>query len=332
MKRISIIIPVHNVEKYLRKCLESIIPQITEQDEILLINDNSTDSSTEICEEYSRKYSNIYTEYGKNGGPSKTRNIGIDKAQGKYILFIDSDDYLHKDYIKKMLENIDNYQLKVCCYSFVYEESKKVKKQKYFEKSYNNGIEIPKESFIKLYHRQLLNIVWNKIYYTNIIKENNIRFDENVTKGEDLLFNLDYILHINTSIGIINESLYYYVSKSSGLNRGFREPIEDRMQRTNRIYQKMKKISTKHNNQIIAEIINLYFIHLRDYKREKNIKKPRKIWIELLDRPEVKTMIEEINEKNEKPNLKHIKKSYFKKNIYTMFLENKLRLVLEREW
>ena len=329
MKRISVIVPVHNAENYLEKCLNSIIPQLSDQDEILLMNDWSTDSSTQICEEYSKKYNNIFTQYNENGGPSKTRNLGIEKATGKYLLFIDSDDYLKENYVVKMLEDIENYELTVCSYSFVYEDLNKIQAQKYSNKLGN--VIIPKDDFIKLYHVQLLNLVWNKIYRADIIKKNNIRFDEKITKGEDLLFNLDYIAHINTEIKIINESLYYYVTKPTGLNRSFREPIKDRMERTSLVYNKMKNITTKHNNEIIAEIINMYFIHLRNFKAENNLKNPKKEWINILSESKIEDMLSDIHVKGEKPNLKHVKKAYAKKHIFTMFLENKIRLILGRE-
>ena len=329
MKRISVIVPVHNAENYLEKCLNSIIPQLSDQDEILLMNDWSTDSSTQICEEYSKKYNNIFTQYNENGGPSKTRNLGIEKATGKYLLFIDSDDYLKENYVVKMLEDIENYELTVCSYSFVYEDLNKIQEQKYSNKLGN--VIIPKDDFIKLYHVQLLNLVWNKIYRADIIKKNNIRFDEKITKGEDLLFNLDYIAHINTEIKIINESLYYYVTKPTGLNRFFREPIKDRMERTSLVYNKMKNITTKHNNEIIAEIINMYFIHLRNFKAENNLKNPKKEWINILSESKIEDMLSDIHVKGEKPNLKHVKKAYAKKHIFTMFLENKIRLILGRE-
>lgn len=329
MKRISVIVPVHNAENYLEKCLNSIIPQLSDQDEILLMNDWSTDSSTQICEEYSKKYNNIFTQYNENGGPSRTRNLGIEKATGKYLLFIDSDDYLKENYVVKMLEDIENYELTVCSYSFVYEDLNKIQEQKYSNKLGN--VIIPKDDFIKLYHVQLLNLVWNKIYRSDIIKKNNIRFDEKITKGEDLLFNLDYIAHINTEIKIINESLYYYVTKPTGLNRSFREPIKDRMERTSLVYNKMKNITTKHNNEIIAEIINMYFIHLRNFKAENNLKNPKKEWINILSESKIEDMLSDIHVKGEKPNLKHVKKAYAKKHIFTMFLENKIRLILGRE-
>ena len=331
MKRISIIIPVHNVEEYLEKCLNSIIFQINEQDEIILINDNSQDSSEEICKKFAEQYNNVKFENGAYGGPSKTRNIGIKMATGKYIMFVDSDDYLKNNYISRMIKDIEKYELRVCSYYFEYPDIKKIKPQKYDEeKTENETIEIMKDDFITLYSRQLLNLVWNKIYYANIIKENNILFDENVTKGEDLLFNLEYIKHINTNIAVINEPLYYYVSKKTGLNRSFKEPIEDRLKRTENVYKKMKAISEKNNNVIISEIINMYFIHIRNYISENKIKHNiNKEFANKLDRPEIREMLDNIKN-NEIPNLKFVKKLYYNKKIIFMFLYNKLNLKLSK--
>ena len=331
MKRISIIIPVHNVEEYLEKCLNSIIFQINEQDEIILINDNSQDSSEEICKKFAEQYNNVKFENGAYGGPSKTRNIGIKMATGKYIMFVDSDDYLKNNYISRMIKDIEKYELRVCSYYFEYPDIKKIKPQKYDEeKTENETIEIMKDDFITLYSRQLLNLVWNKIYYANIIKENNILFDENVTKGEDLHFNLEYIKHINTNIAVINEPLYYYVSKKTGLNRSFKEPIEDRLKRTENVYKKMKAISEKNNNVIISEIINMYFIHLRNYISEnKNKHNINKEYANILDRPEIREMLDNIKN-NEIPNLKFVKKLYYNKKIIFMFLYNKLNLKLSK--
>ena len=328
MKRISIIIPVHNVEEYLEKCLNSIIFQINEQDEIILINDNSQDSSEEICKKFAEQYNNVKFENGAYGGPSKTRKIGIKKATG---MFVDSDDYLKNNYISRMIKDIEKYELRVCSYYFEYPDIKKIKPQKYDEeKTENETIEIMKDDFITLYSRQLLNLVWNKIYYANIIKENNILFDENVTKGEDLLFNLEYIKHINTNIAVINEPLYYYVSKKTGLNRSFKEPIEDRLKRTENVYKKMKAISEKNNNVIISEIINMYFIHLRNYISENKIKHNiNKEFANKLDRPEIREMLDNIKN-NEIPNLKFVKKLYYNKKIIFMFLYNKLNLKLSK--
>lgn len=333
MKRISIIIPVHNVEKYLERCLNSIMPQINEQDEIILINDDSKDSSEQICKKFAKKYNNIKLESGSYGGPSKTRNVGIKMATGKYIMFVDSDDYLKGNYIGRMMENVEKYELRVCSYYFEYPDVEKIQPQRYDEsKLEDKTFEILKDDFITLYGRQLLNIVWNKVYYSGIIKKYDILFDESVTKGEDLLFNLDYIKHINTNIDVINEPLYYYVSKKTGLNKAFREPIEDRLQRTANVYRKMMAISEKNNNMIIAEIINMYFIHMRNYVSENNIKhNVNNEFVCKLDRPEIRDMLNNIKEK-EAPNLKYVKKLYYNKKMVFMFLYNKINLKLSKRY
>lgn len=103
MSNLTIIVPVYNTSMYLKKCIDSILTQIDDEDEILLINDGSTDNSEEIIKEYESKQSNIITYYKKeNAGIADTRNLGVSKAKGKYILFVDSDDYIKENLIKDL--------------------------------------------------------------------------------------------------------------------------------------------------------------------------------------------------------------------------------------
>ena len=106
--RFSIIVPVYNVEKYLSKCIQSLIDQDYNDYEILLIDDGSTDKSGIICEQYAKKYENIYVFHKKNGGLSDARNYGLQKALGDYILFVDSDDWIKKDILKEFSDIIEN--------------------------------------------------------------------------------------------------------------------------------------------------------------------------------------------------------------------------------
>ena len=99
---ISIVVPIYNVEKYLKKCLDSIINQTYKNIEIILINDGSTDNSGKICDNYKENYDNVVVIHNKNRGVSVSRNIGIDKAKGNYITFIDADDYIEPDMIEKL--------------------------------------------------------------------------------------------------------------------------------------------------------------------------------------------------------------------------------------
>lgn len=116
MQLISIIVPVYNVEKYLPQCIESIINQTYENLEIILVDDGSTDKSGSICDEYSEKDKRICTIHKENGGLSDARNVAIDIAKGEYLTFVDSDDYITKDYIEYLYKIIieDNADISIC--------------------------------------------------------------------------------------------------------------------------------------------------------------------------------------------------------------------------
>lgn len=103
---VSIIVPGYNVEKYIITCLESIENQTYQNFEVIIIDDGSTDNTGNICDQFSKKDNRFKVWHTQNGGISKARNIGLEKAKGEYIVFIDSDDYVHKDYIKRLTETI----------------------------------------------------------------------------------------------------------------------------------------------------------------------------------------------------------------------------------
>ena len=110
--RVSVIVPVYNVDKYLRKCLDSLVNQTLKEIEIIVINDGSTDESEKILQEYKKKDKRIIVIKQKNKGLSATRNVGIKNAKGKYVTFIDSDDWIEKDTFKKVKEQMDkNYEI-----------------------------------------------------------------------------------------------------------------------------------------------------------------------------------------------------------------------------
>lgn len=111
MYQISVIVPVYNVEKYLKKCIDSLLAQtFDDKYEILLIDDGSTDGSTQICDQYAAEHAEIRVIHKKNGGLSDARNVGIDEAKGQFICFIDSDDYIAPEMLAKLHENLVNYQ------------------------------------------------------------------------------------------------------------------------------------------------------------------------------------------------------------------------------
>ena len=127
---VSVIIPIYNTQKYLKRCMDSVIEQTYQNIEIILIDDGSSDNSLEICKKYQENDKRVYIISGKNCGVSHARNLGIDKAKGKYLYFVDSDDYLEKEAIEKMLieYKMRNNQLVIAGYKEI--ENNLVKEKK----------------------------------------------------------------------------------------------------------------------------------------------------------------------------------------------------------
>lgn len=202
---ITIIIPVFNTEKFLEKCIESVLGQTYKNIEIILINDASIDKSGEICEEYAKKYNNIkYINNKKNQGVSKTRNIGIENSTGRYICFIDSDDYISENYLENLYNNNEESSLAMCeilrfCNGKIF--TKKILK--------NNINRYNKIEFLQLYKIGLINSPCARLYDNNIINLSRIRFDEDLSLGEDLLFNFQYLKKVK-NIKLIPNIYYYY--------------------------------------------------------------------------------------------------------------------------
>lgn len=212
MPEISIIVPVYNVEQYLERCIESILAQTFTDFELILVDDGSCDKSKDICNYYEKKDFRVKVISKSQEGVSRARNVGIEYAKGEFILFSDSDDYVEADWCEKLLKSIkDNKSdLGICGYWVCINE---IKNSKVFR---NDTVEslIQSNEFFELRKYHLLNCVWNKIFLNKIIKQYNIRFNENVEQGEDTLFVLKYISKIR-NISIINEPLYNYIRYNS---------------------------------------------------------------------------------------------------------------------
>lgn len=207
---ISIIVPIYNKEEYLEACLERIINQSYYNIQIVLINDGSTDQSLEICEKYAYKDKRVEVINQINKGVSNARNNGIKLAKGKYLCFIDADDLLEIDYVKKLYNGIRiSNQIDGCLCS--YKTINEVGVEEYY--SFDMGIHNRDEILINALKRNTSCFaLWNKIYKLSIIKKNNIRFNEQVTNGEDMLFACQYLYHCNL-INSINDVLYIYIMR-----------------------------------------------------------------------------------------------------------------------
>lgn len=208
--KVSIIVPIYNSEKNLDRCVNSILRQSYKNLELILINDGSTDSSLDICNNFRKLNENIIVIDQKNMGVSAARNIGLRYATGDLIQFVDSDDYIDSDMTESLVNCIreNNADLVICGYKSIFQDRVVLHKCKN-----NNQCEIKslKEDFAELYLDSMINSPCNKIYKIKFIQK---FFDENLSLGEDLLFNLDYLKQCR-NICLIETCFYNYIREDN---------------------------------------------------------------------------------------------------------------------
>lgn len=213
-KEITIIIPVYNVEKYIPRCLDSLINQTINNFEILLIDDGSKDKSLDIIKKYKDKYNYINFIHQKNSGPAVARNNGLKKVKTKYIMFIDSDDYVDKKYVETFYNNIKDTDYDVVMGGFKKTDGKII----HFERNLIDGE----------FSKYVVTGPVSKIYKYSFLKENNIDF-LNTNSSEDVYFSLK-VINKNANIKIINYNGYYYFdnlnSISNTKHKGFNKEIK----------------------------------------------------------------------------------------------------------
>ena len=216
---ISVIVPVYNVEKYLEQCLDSIINQNLKDIEIICVNDGSTDNSLRILENFSSKDNRVKIFSKENGGQASARNLGIKKAKGKYIAFVDSDDFIKKDMFVKLydLAEINDLDIAMCKIALYDEDTGNINENAWYYKlgvfgNFNKNIFNHNDT--REFTCEISVTPYNKIYKTSLIKENNIYFPEGLI-FEDEKFFYDVYLRAER-VSISDDFLYYYRTNRKG--------------------------------------------------------------------------------------------------------------------
>lgn len=214
MSLVSIIIPIYNAEKFLHRCIRSVLNQSYKEIELILINDGSTDDSEKIAKEFAAKDERVRLISQKNSGPSVARNKGISVSEGKYICFLDADDFIEKEMIYTLVKYINSgVDLVISGYNKIIVENKD--DIIIDEVDYYHLINMSFDDFLRkfsfLFRDFYINSVWNKLYLGRIIKNNKLKFKTFTNWGEDLIFNLEYLDRCN-EISIINNKLYNYIT------------------------------------------------------------------------------------------------------------------------
>lgn len=271
---ISIIIPVYNVEKYLKKCLDSVLEQTYKNLEIILVDDGSTDNSKTICDEYEKKDKRIKLIHKENGGLSDARNAGINIAKGEYITFVDSDDYISKDYVEYMYKMIkeNNVKLSICGIKAVWKNTKLNNEEihtKYMKLT-------AKETFGNLLFSEEIEIsAYAKLYHKDLFKE--IRFPKGKVYEDTAI--IYKIIDLAKNVAYGDKKCYYYITRIGSISKQkvFNKNEEDYIKHTQEM---LKYVLTNYPELEIAvyrfdiyskfRILRmLMFLKPRDKKREK---------------------------------------------------------------
>lgn len=215
--KVSIIVPVYNVAKYLNECIQSVLNQSYRDIEVILINDGSTDTSGEICDYWKEVDKRVTVLHKKNQGLSSARNMGLDKMRGEYVVFVDSDDIVHPMMVERALSVLESRNFD--CVVYKYKEIREECSVKLFEKlEYDNIEELTQKEVLKtiLIGKEFRMLVWNKVYKAELW--DGIRFQTGRQPGEDVSVTYK-VLDKCESVGYIRDKLYYYRIRRGSLIR-----------------------------------------------------------------------------------------------------------------
>ena len=256
----SVIIPVYNSEKTIERCIESITSQKRTDVEIIIINDGSTDMSEGFCKNLQNEYNNIVYIHKENGGVSSARNSGLSVARGKYVMFVDSDDYVDSN----CFEIYDNYtKSDADYYQFGYSIVAKgiVKEDKAWPERYVNT-ESEKEAFIvESVVTRSINSCLAKLYKRKNIEENGLRFCEELSVGEDLTFVFTFLLSADKFERIDSKIYFVDVSNEESLSRRYRENLSEQLIC---VYENMLNALEKSNIKGDSVKNSLAWLHYRN--------------------------------------------------------------------
>jgi len=313
MTKVSVIVPVYNVEDYLERCLDSLVNQTLKDIEIIVVNDGSPDNSQEIIDKYQNKYPNIHGYQKKNGGVSAARNFGIEKADGEYIAFIDGDDYVLHNMYELMYKKAKsgNFDIVACDLNYVYGENEKIEVSCGIKTDTTNI----KQMYIDMYP-----CVWNKIYKKKLFN-NDIKFKEGVW-FEDVEFLYKIFPYIK-SIGVIKKPLNQYVQHQGSITKTYDDRLYNYIDNWNGILEFYKERNLYKEYYKELEYSYVRYLYATFIKQATNFEK------EEYDKAVNKAI------ENVKMNFPHYKKNkYFyksKKGIYLVLFNKKIANILYKK-
>lgn len=306
---ITIVVPIYNVENYINDCIQSIINQTYKNLQIILVDDGSRDNCPKICDEYKQKDSRIEVIHKKNGGLSDARNAGIEKANGKFICFIDSDDFINYEYVEKLYNLItkNNADISISNFKRVQDFKKEYLKEE--EENKTEQIYTGKQMIENIYNKKLYvqsTVTWNKMYKTELFKTTNFPYGK-LHEDEYTTYKLYYNCK---KVVMSSEILYYYRYVPNSIMN--------------------KKFNKKRLDGIAALEERLKFFQAKEEKKLYNLTLVRYLTVLMIHYTNCKMFLE--NSEEIQKELKNKYKKYYKKVIKLpeCSKQDKLKIILFR--
>ena len=271
--KISIIVPVYNVEDYIEKCIKSILNQVFTEFELILVDDGSTDNSGNICDKYAEKDNRIIVIHKENGGISSARNIGLNIAKGEYIAFVDSDDYINKNMYHTLYNLIIKTQsdIAMCNYKTISKDEEVNLNEDQIINSHDikciNNIQYLNNLYGKDKVKYI--VMWNKLYKNEIFRK--LRFKDSRIEEDEFI--IHHVLYLSDKIVYIDKNYYYYYMQRNNSIVGSKYnlkrldkiyALEDRIE-----FFKEKKLVDLYN-KAVKDYIDVFFWNYYEMKKEIN--------------------------------------------------------------
>ncbi|MGN1275553.1 MAG: glycosyltransferase family 2 protein [Floccifex sp.] len=309
---VSIIVPVYNSQKTIKRCLTSILGQTYKNLEIIVVDDGSTDNSLQIINQY-KSDSRIHLISKKNGGVSSARNTGLSIAKGHFVQFVDSDDYLSPNMTERLMSlmDVNNCDLVICGYKYINKS-----KVLHLSKQLYDGADAIENAFLGLWETTYINIPWNKLYRKELCE--GLSFPLEVTLGEDLIFNIQYLKRCQR-LFVSDELLYnYYWAGEGKLTTKFYEgTIDDIKAMSQAIAEYLGDKKFQDNTDRINFVLRRSYRHSVQtlaFFKEKSLKEKNRLLKSWQEDDFVKAIFASCNDRND---LKLFKKSII--NLYFYF-------------
>lgn len=279
---VSIIVPIYNAEKYLRQCLDSVLSQSFSDWECILVDDGSSDGSAQICDEFADKDARFFVFHKENAGVGSARNFGIEKASGKYLIFLDSDDFLENNCLENLLSRKFIPDLTIFAFSKVL--SGNVVGIKKLKSTFSDNPARVKEILLDMkadsYTSDAFCFPWDKLFRLTLIRENDIKFPLDIHLREDEIFMYRY-LNVCKSLEILSEPLHFYRITRSGLTYRKR-PYEEDLKLAEYILTETKLMQTSKefaNSQVIRALLYHFsaLMNVENKSGKKRILKKMKV-------------------------------------------------------